>query len=149
MKVAPEQFSEWYKWLVVGEDVPLVLHHARYNADITLLRTTKLNEYRNTAKILSDEKLLHFDFVDIYIHPINGPSIHPWATWSEKDSFHLHHENERILRRNNLKKYCLKISTPVSYSKVGDFHNRFLTNLEMPMKARCVCKFFFAILIWG
>ncbi|CAG5024549.1 unnamed protein product [Parnassius apollo] len=88
--------------------------------------------------------LVFFD--DIYIHPGYGTSAHPWAYWSPSKGLQVIFERERILRRFDLKKYTLKIATPLGqYSE--DWYNgtfkEYLMDISMPERdsgVRCAYK---------
>ncbi|XP_037872511.2 uncharacterized protein LOC101735556 [Bombyx mori] len=102
-------FSLNYKWLIVGNEIPNRLHTVRYDADITLF-----NYYGNG----NSDQVGYFQ--DIYIHPEEGASVHPWAYWS--NGIILTHEVEKKLRRRNLKKFPMRIATPIAqYSE--DWYN--------------------------
>ncbi|CAK1590486.1 unnamed protein product [Parnassius mnemosyne] len=133
-KVQTRHFSHWYKWLVINE-IPEFLNKTRYDADVVLMRTEQNEETiaLNKTKSLAVSSLVFFD--DIYIHPGYGASAHPWAYWRQSQGLQVMFERERILRRFDLKKYTLRIATPLGqYSEEwynGTFKD-YLTDISMP-----------------
>lgn len=99
-----------YKWLIIADDTfsPLTLKGVRYDADITLVKTKKLNQNETHDPV-------KFNFEDIYIHPLKEASANPWATWNETHRLSIGGERDRIYRRNNLRKFPLRIFTPVRH----------------------------------
>nr|AOG12849.1 ionotropic receptor [Eogystia hippophaecolus] len=125
-KVNPVYFSNWYKWLVISDEAPSSLHATRYDADVVLIESSKRimaratgnNEIMSTAAI---KQTIYFN--DVYVHPRNGASLNPWAVWT--GTLEVTHERERILRRLDLKKYPLRIATPVGHYSEDTYNGTF------------------------
>ncbi|KAF9795718.1 hypothetical protein SFRURICE_018846 [Spodoptera frugiperda] len=67
---------------------------------------------------------------DAYVHPRDGISINFWAHWTNASGLVLTHERERILRRLDLKRYPLKIATPVGHYSSDKYDGTFVDFLE-------------------
>lgn len=50
---------------------------------------------------------------DLYTHPKDGSFLHPWAIWTAPRGLQILFERNKILRRQNLKHYPIRIATPV------------------------------------
>ncbi|XP_045454238.1 ionotropic receptor 75a-like [Melitaea cinxia] len=137
-KVNPNYFSHWYKWVVVGEDLPEAIKTVRYDADILLIRTPMPKAVQGTTKNKSNTlKDTSFYIQDIYIHPLHGASAHPWGVWDLKDGIQATHGRDRILRRQNLRKYPLKIATPLGSYSEDTYNGTFLEYLmDMSIRER-------------
>ncbi|XP_075983885.1 ionotropic receptor 75a-like [Anticarsia gemmatalis] len=130
-KVKREHFLTKYKWLIVGDRLPAVLRKVRYDADVTYLKHGDYNDRKgNTAISIVAESSEVVNFYDAYIHPRDGVAIHPWAYWTQSAGFVLMHERERILRRQDLKKYPLKIATPVGHYSPEKYDGTFVNFLD-------------------
>ncbi|XP_063541521.1 uncharacterized protein LOC134750289 isoform X2 [Cydia strobilella] len=109
-----EHFSMWYKWLIIGNEVPSRLNHTmRYDADITLLdpRQPGAMDASDNTSVAYHESIL---FEDLHVHLRDGVSRHPWAVWTPA-GFQPLYEHERIRRRHDLKRYPMRIATPVGH----------------------------------
>ncbi|CAB3219831.1 unnamed protein product [Arctia plantaginis] len=116
-KLRHQHFFAMYKWLVVGDRLPTALHKIRYDADVTFLEHGATN---STAAYFSDT----------YIHPRDGVTIHPWAYWTATQGFIVTQERARILRRQDLKKYPLRIATPIGHYSSERYNGTFVDWLE-------------------
>ncbi|XP_041972186.1 ionotropic receptor 75a-like [Aricia agestis] len=116
-----EDFGYWNKWVIVGDTVPKFLKATRNDADIVLVTP------ENTDAEISD----------VYVHPVEEPSIHPWAYWNTNDGLQIVYDHQRLRRRWNLKKHTLRIATPLgTYSNEtynGTF-KEYLLDMSMPEK---------------
>ncbi|XP_050353693.1 ionotropic receptor 75a-like [Nymphalis io] len=121
-KVKPKYFSNWYKWVIVAETVPDFIKTVRYDADILLLKPSTIETIKK-----DDGDIYYID--DVYIHPRDGIFLHPWGRWNLLNGLHILHETERIIRRQNLKKYPLKIATPLGSYSVDSYNGTFLEYL--------------------
>ncbi|XP_061722209.1 uncharacterized protein LOC133528767 isoform X1 [Cydia pomonella] len=127
-----EHFSMWYKWLIIGNEVPSRLNHTtRYDADITLLGPRQLGaiDAIGNSSVAYHESIL---FEDLYVHLRDGVSRHPWAVWTPA-GFQPLYELERIRRRHDLKRYTMRIPTPVGHyddSYEGTFADYVMDNSQ-------------------
>ncbi|KAJ2942974.1 hypothetical protein O0L34_g15165 [Tuta absoluta] len=132
-KVVPEHFAHWYKWLIIGDGLPDHIHRTRYDSDITYIRSNQSILGDTILDIIIPEKNLSVKSVnleDVYIHPRDGASIHPWATWSDATSFKVEYNSERIARRLNLDKFTLNIVSPVGYYSPTTYNGSFTEYLS-------------------
>nr|AXF48854.1 ionotropic receptor IR23 [Lobesia botrana] len=111
-----EHFSAWYKWLIIGDEIPDRLHRVRYDADIVLLdpgqgTAQNYNALDSNNTIPYHESLY---FSDVYVHGRAGASRHPWAACAPA-GFEARHERARIRRRLHLQRYPMRIATPVGH----------------------------------
>ncbi|CAH2093770.1 unnamed protein product [Euphydryas editha] len=141
-EVNPKYFSHFYKWVIVGESVPDTMKTFRYDADVLLIRKPKeLIQYNVTEKNelnpLAAATNTSIYIFDIYSHPRDGASVYPWGFWNLKDGIHVTHGRERILRRQNLKKYPLKIAAPLGSYSEDTYNGTFLEYLlDMSIRER-------------
>ncbi|CAH4027908.1 unnamed protein product [Pieris brassicae] len=120
--VAPKYFSNWYKWIILADDIPDALNKVRYDADIILI---KPGQYEADGGL-----------EDVYIHPYLGASVHPWAFHNNSDLY-VTYEKERILRRLNLHHYPLRIATPLATYSNDSYNGTFIDYLhDMSMPER-------------
>nr|XP_032527242.1 ionotropic receptor 75a-like [Danaus plexippus plexippus] len=131
LKMKTEYFGYWYKWIIVGQELPEYVSYMRYDADVFLIRNPD-----NSTQTESDGNRIIKDVPidDIYFHPGEGVSSHPWGSWTVA-GLQILYEKERIQRRRNLRRYPLRIATPIgSYSKDtynGTFHT-YITDIKIP-----------------
>ncbi|KAI5632210.1 hypothetical protein NE865_15081 [Phthorimaea operculella] len=133
LKVVPEHFAHWYKWLILGDGLPDRIHKTRYDSDITYIRSNQSIFGDTALDITESEENLPVRSVkleDVYVHPRDGASIHPWATWSETTGLKAEHNSERIARRLNLDKYVLNIVSPVGYYSPTTYNGSFTDYLS-------------------
>ncbi|XP_046964305.1 ionotropic receptor 75a-like [Vanessa cardui] len=131
-KVKPKYFSNWYKWVIVGESVPDSVKTVRYDADILLLKSLPIKE---NGDDLTENFTYYID--DVYIHPRDGIFLYPWGRWNLINGLQILHETERIIRRQNLKEYPLKIATPLGSYSLDSYNGTFLEYLmDMSIRER-------------
>ncbi|XP_063628575.1 uncharacterized protein LOC134800050 [Cydia splendana] len=109
-----KHFAMWYKWLIVGNEVPSRLNHRiRYDADIALLDPQQFGaiDAADNTSVAYHESIF---FEDVHVHLRDGASRHPWAVWTPA-GFQPLYELERIRRRHDLKRYPMRIATPIGY----------------------------------
>ncbi|CAG4933457.1 unnamed protein product [Colias eurytheme] len=131
-----EYFSIWYKWVIISDTLPEKLHTVRYDADIILMKPFKNTLIRNES---SDSRELSTELgtvtlEDVFIHPQNGATTHPWAYY-HNSGLQIVYERERILRRMNLQLYTLKIATPLGLYSNDTYDGSFkdyLQDMSMP-----------------
>nr|XP_026488853.1 ionotropic receptor 75a-like [Vanessa tameamea] len=134
-KVKPKYFSNWYKWVVVGESVPDAVKTVRYDADILLLKPSPTNNKSKAVDLTLNEVTYYIE--DVYVHPRDGIYLHLWGRWNLVNGLQILHETERIIRRQNLKKYPLKIATPLGSYSLDSYNGTFLEYLmDMSIRER-------------
>ncbi|XP_045503576.1 ionotropic receptor 75a-like [Colias croceus] len=124
-----EYFSIWYKWVIISDTLPEKLHTVRYDADIILMKP-----FNNTIQNELSAELGTVTLEDVFIHPQNGATIHPWAYYNNR-VLQVVYERERILRRMNLQLYTLKIATPLGLYSNDTYDGSFkdyLQDMSMP-----------------
>ncbi|XP_050553066.1 ionotropic receptor 75a-like [Spodoptera frugiperda] len=124
-KMKPIHFMMKYKWLIVGDHVPDALRKIRYDSDVAFL---ECNSVMNNGT--RDIAATPVHIYDAYVHPRDGISINFWAHWTNASGLVLTHERERILRRLDLKRYPLKIATPVGHYSSDKYDGTFVDFLE-------------------
>ncbi|KAJ8713078.1 hypothetical protein PYW08_008382 [Mythimna loreyi] len=122
-QIKKTHFMMKYKWLIVGDHVPDALRKIRYDCDVAFLKWDHITN--NETKDLT---AIHI--YDTYVHPRDGITTHLWANWMNSTGLVLTHERERILRRNDLKRYPLRIATPVGHYSNDKYDGTFVEFLE-------------------
>uniref|UniRef100_A0A2A4K3Y1 Ionotropic glutamate receptor C-terminal domain-containing protein n=1 Tax=Heliothis virescens TaxID=7102 RepID=A0A2A4K3Y1_HELVI len=134
-KVKRTHFTKKYKWLLLGDHVPEVVRDIRYDSDVTFLEWCHIdnNETKKSAGI-TQTKTSKPDspiyFYDVYVHPRDGIAINYWAHWTKESGFLVTHEREKILRRLDLKRYPLRIATPVGHYSSDKYDGTFVDYLK-------------------
>ncbi|CAH2230380.1 jg5058 [Pararge aegeria aegeria] len=139
-KVNPGSFCSWYKWVVVGDSVPDIFQSVRYDADVLLINqrwNNSKNFYGTTRQGISTSLNSAIYIDDLYTHPRDGVSLHSWATWTVLGGLQVLFDRNRILRRQNLKHYPIRIATPMGLYAEGWYNGTFQEYLlDMTMATR-------------
>ncbi|KAH9645587.1 hypothetical protein HF086_005236 [Spodoptera exigua] len=112
---------------------PAVLDHIRHHyLQGVIYMTHEHDDMPMFKKIypLTLETATPVHIYDAYVHPRDGISINLWAHWTNASGLVLTHERERILRRLDLKKYPLRIATPVGHYSSDKYDGTFVDFLE-------------------
>ncbi|XP_073947794.1 ionotropic receptor 75a-like isoform X2 [Choristoneura fumiferana] len=126
-QVKQDHFAIWNKWLVVSEEIPGKLKSMRYDADVVLLNRLQTDAgyltgiTANTTSLASSA----VSFEDVYAHPGGGSSRHAWAAWAPAGGLQLRHERDRLLRRLDLKRYPMRIATPIGHYDEAEYGGSF------------------------
>lgn len=116
---------------MIADGVTDTLNNVRYDSELALLQLSRtdmeesITPYKSmnvTALSVTGNtgEAAEFSFKDVYVHPSNGVSVHPWASWDQKRGFLVQHEADRIKRRLNLMKFPFRLSTPVRLVFISD-----------------------------
>ncbi|XP_023951192.2 uncharacterized protein LOC112055349 [Bicyclus anynana] len=129
-KVKPNYFSSWFKWVVVGEILPDIFNTVRYDADVLLIKQ-KWDKSEHYSGISPSTNTVFID--DVYIHPNEGVSLHPWAIWTIGSGLKIVYDRNKILRRQNLEQHPIRIATPMGTYAEG-WYNGTLKEYLLDMK---------------
>ncbi|XP_072934745.1 uncharacterized protein [Epargyreus clarus] len=95
---------------------------------MVLIETQNNKEEEEKASILSDDDKIAVQ--DIFIHPREGISLHPWAYWTNTYGLHVINDRQRILRRMDLKQHPLRIAAPKGYYSKETYGGTFQDYVE-------------------
>ncbi|KAJ8711424.1 hypothetical protein PYW07_008666 [Mythimna separata] len=129
-KIKKTHFMLKYKWLILGDHVPDVLRKIRYDNDVAFLKWDQDANKTVDFTAVTTETRTAIHIYDAYIHPRDGIAINLWAYWTNSTGLVLTHERERILRRNDLKRYPLRIATPLGHYSSDKYDGSFVDFLE-------------------
>ncbi|XP_045769940.1 uncharacterized protein LOC123870639 [Maniola jurtina] len=117
-----QAIAELFKYKMVGSIIVLACWSSHDNTS-----------QGNLANITD----LVYNINDVYIHPNVSISLHPWAVWTIRGGLQVLFERNRILRRQNLEHYPIRIATPMGLYSDGRYNGTFKEYLlDMTMAHR-------------